>query len=35
MTDKAEQLLQRGPAVTGSLLPAIFVIFGYWRLTGV
>ena len=31
---QAEQLLQGGPAVTGSLLPAIFNIFGHWRLTG-
>lgn len=34
MTAQAEQLLQRGPAVTGSLLPAIFNIFGRWSLTG-
>lgn len=31
---QAEQLLQGGPAVTGSLLPAIFNIFGQWGLTG-
>lgn len=34
MTAQAEQLLQRGSAVTGSLLPAIFNIFGRWSLTG-
>ena len=34
MTAQAEQLLQRGSAVTGSLLPAIFNIFGQWSLTG-
>ena len=35
MALQAEQLLQRGPAVTRSLLPAIFNIFGQWNLTGV
>jgi len=34
MAAQAEQLLQRGAAVTGSLLPAIFNIFKKWRLTG-
>ncbi|HEC13799.1 MAG TPA: hypothetical protein ENI80_11255, partial [Acidiferrobacteraceae bacterium] len=34
MTAQAEQLLQRGPEVTGSLLPAIFNIFSQWSLTG-
>jgi hypothetical protein len=34
MIAQAEQLLQRGSAVTGSLLPAIFSIFGQWSLTG-
>ena len=34
MIAQAEQLLQRGPAVAGSLLPAIFNIFGQWSLTG-
>ena len=34
MTAQAEQLLQRGPAVTASLLPAIFNIFSQWSLTG-
>ncbi len=34
MAAPAEQLLQRGAAVTGSLLPAIFNIFKHWRLTG-
>ncbi len=34
MIVQAEQLLQRGPSVAGSLLPAIFAIFGQWRLTG-
>ncbi len=34
MIAQTEQLLQRGPAVTGSLLPALFNIFGQWSLTG-
>ena len=34
MIAQAEQILQRGPAVAGSLLPAIFTIFGQWSLTG-
>lgn len=34
MTAQAEQLLQRGSAVTGSLLPPIFNIFSQWGLTG-
>ncbi len=34
MTAQAEQLLQRGSAVTASLLPAIFNIFSQWSLTG-
>ena len=34
MITQAEQLLQRGPNVTGSLLPAMFAIFGQWHLTG-
>jgi len=34
MIAQVEQLLQRGPAVSGSLLPAIFNIFAQWRLTG-
>jgi len=34
MTAQAEQLLQRGPAVSGALLPAIFNIFSQWGLTG-
>lgn len=34
MIARAEQLLQRGSNVTNSLLPAIFAIFGQWRLTG-
>ena len=34
MPIQAEQLLQRGSAVSGSLLPAIFYIFGRWHLTG-
>ena len=35
MFAQAEQLLQRGSSVSGSLLPAIFKIFKQWRLTGV
>ncbi len=35
MIAQAEQLLQRGSNVSGSLLPAIFAIFSQWRLTGV
>jgi len=31
---QAEQLLQRGSSVSGSLLPAIFAIFKQWQLTG-
>ncbi|MCY3852311.1 MAG: MbcA/ParS/Xre antitoxin family protein [Gammaproteobacteria bacterium] len=31
---QAEQLLQRGPSVTRSLLPAIFNIFSDWNLKG-
>lgn len=31
---QAEQLLQRGPSVTRSLLPAIFNIFSEWDLKG-
>jgi hypothetical protein len=34
MIAQAEHLLHRGSAVTGSLLPAIFTIFGQWSLTG-
>ena len=34
MITQAEQLLQRGSSVPGSLLPAIFAIFSQWRLTG-
>ena len=34
MSAQAEQLLRRGPAVSGTLLPAIFNIFKLWRLTG-
>ncbi|MEX2375624.1 MAG: MbcA/ParS/Xre antitoxin family protein [Dehalococcoidia bacterium] len=34
MLARAEQLLQRGSSVSGSLLPAIFAIFSCWRLTG-
>jgi hypothetical protein len=34
MIAQAEQLLQRGSSVTSALLPAIFAIFGQWRLTG-
>jgi hypothetical protein len=34
MSAQAEQLLQRGPAVPASLLPAIFNIFSQWSLTG-
>jgi len=34
MLAQAEQLLQRGSSVSGSLLPAIFAIFKRWRLTG-
>ncbi|VAW82930.1 hypothetical protein MNBD_GAMMA14-312 [hydrothermal vent metagenome] len=34
MTAQAEQLLQRGPAVPGALLPAIFNIFSQWSLAG-
>jgi hypothetical protein len=34
MLAQAEQLLQRGSSVSGSLLPAIFTIFKQWRLTG-
>jgi len=31
---QTEQLLQRGPEISASLLPAIFEIFGQWQLTG-
>ena len=34
MIAQAEQLLQRGPGVTRSLLPAIFAIFSQWQITG-
>ncbi len=34
MTAQAKQLLQRGPAVPGALLPAIFNIFSRWSLAG-
>lgn len=34
MTAQAEQLLQRGPVVTRSLLPTVFNIFSQWGLTG-
>ena len=34
MMAQTEQLLQRGPGVTSSLLPAIFNIFGEWNLKG-
>ncbi len=34
MTAQTEQLLQRGPAVPGALLPAIFNIFSQWSLAG-
>ena len=34
MAAQAEQLLQRGPSVARSLLPAIFNIFDQWSLTG-
>jgi hypothetical protein len=34
MAAKAEQLLQRGPAVPRSLLPTVFNIFSQWGLTG-
>jgi len=34
MIAQAEQLLQRGSAVSGALLPAIFNIFAQWHLTG-
>lgn len=34
MTAQAERLLQRGRAVTASLLPAVFNIFRQWGLTG-
>lgn len=34
MSAQAEQLLQRGSSVPSALLPAIFNIFGQWRLTG-
>ena len=34
MLAQAEQLLQRGSSVSGSLLPAIFAIFKQWQLTG-
>jgi hypothetical protein len=34
MLAQAEQLLQRGSSVSGSLLPAIFAIFKQWKLTG-
>lgn len=34
MSAQAEQLLQRGPSVGASLLPALFNIFGRWGLTG-
>ncbi len=34
MIAQAEQLMQRGPHVASSLLPAVFAIFSQWRLTG-
>lgn len=34
MIAQAEQLLQHGSGVAGSLLPAIFAIFSQWHLTG-
>lgn len=34
MVVQAEQLLQRGPSITRSLLPALFNIFSEWRLKG-
>ncbi len=34
MIVQAEQLLQRGPSVSRSLLPAIFNIFKEWKLKG-
>ena len=34
MTAQAQLLLQRGAAVSGALLPAIFKLFSQWRLTG-
>ena len=34
MPAQAEQLLQRGSSLTGSLLPSIFNVFSQWRLTG-
>ena len=34
MIAQAEQLLQRGPGVAGSLLPTIFSIFNKWKLIG-
>lgn len=34
MAVQAEQLLQRSPSITRSLLPAIFNIFSEWRLKG-
>lgn len=34
MAVQAEQLLQRGPSITRSLLPALFNIFSEWRLKG-
>lgn len=34
MLAQAQQLLQRGSSVSGSLLPAVFAIFKQWRLTG-
>ena len=34
MMIQTETLLQRGPIVSGSLLPAIFAIFSRWGLTG-
>lgn len=34
MSAQAEQLLQRKPAISASLLPAIFNIFSQWHLTG-
>ena len=34
MNAQAEQLLQRGSRVSGSLLPAIFNVFRQWHLTG-
>lgn len=33
MVIQTEKLLQRGPIVSGSLLPAIFEIFSRWHLT--